>query len=35
VRWIEPAAFELACVPQFKREVYRAVFADFFDVRFD
>jgi len=29
-RWIAPADFQLAWLPEMKREVYRAVFADFF-----
>ncbi len=31
-RWIQPADFKLKWLPPFKREVYRAVFKDFFDV---
>ena len=31
-RWIEPVAFDIAWVPEFKREVYRAVLKDFFGV---
>ena len=31
-RWIEPGAFEMRWVPEFKKEVYRRVFADFFEV---
>ena len=30
VRWIEPAEFSLAWLPEMKREVYRQVFRDFF-----
>ena len=30
VRWIEPADFRLAWLPEMKREVYRQVFRDFF-----
>lgn len=29
-RWIAPDQFQLAWLPEMKREVYRAVFADFF-----
>jgi putative (di)nucleoside polyphosphate hydrolase len=32
-RWIAPADFQLAWLPEMKREVYRAVFADFFAVK--
>ncbi len=32
-RWIEPAAFRIDWLPQMKRGVYRAVFADFFGVK--
>jgi putative (di)nucleoside polyphosphate hydrolase len=32
-RWIEPAEFDLNWVPDFKREVYRAVMNDFFGVK--
>ncbi|MEA3208383.1 MAG: putative (di)nucleoside polyphosphate hydrolase [Chthoniobacter sp.] len=32
-RWIAPAGFQLAWLPEMKREVYRAVFADFFGVK--
>ncbi len=32
-RWINPAFFRLDWLPQIKREVYRAVFADFFQVK--
>ncbi len=31
-RWIEPATFSLRWVPDFKRQVYRDVLADFFQV---
>jgi len=31
-RWIHPKEFKLAWVPLFKREAYRRVFHDFFDV---
>ena len=31
-RWIYPAEFDLAWLPDFKREVYRAVLLDFFGV---
>jgi len=30
LRWIRPATFDLTWVPQFKRDVYRQVFADFY-----
>lgn len=30
VRWIEPKDFDIDCLPKMKREVYRAVFRDFF-----
>lgn len=33
VRWIVPAEFSLAWLPEMKHEVYRRVFADFFGVR--
>ncbi len=33
VRWINPSEFDLEWVPLFKREVYRAVFLDFFGVK--
>ena len=33
VRWIEPAGFSLAWLPEMKHDVYRQVFADFFGVR--
>ena len=32
-RWIAPADFRLQWLPQMKREVYRAVFSDFFGVK--
>ena len=32
-RWIEPAEFELRWLPEMKREVYSAVFADFFGMK--
>jgi len=32
-RWIEPARFEIAWLPEMKRDVYRAVFDDFFGVK--
>jgi putative (di)nucleoside polyphosphate hydrolase len=32
-RWIAPAEFRLDWLPPMKREVYRAVFADFFGVK--
>jgi putative (di)nucleoside polyphosphate hydrolase len=31
-RWIPPALFQLAWVPKFKREVYRQVFHDFYQM---
>jgi len=31
-RWIDPAGFRLEWLPEFKREVYRAVLNDFFGV---
>ncbi len=31
-RWIKPAAFRLDWLPPFKRDVYRAVLQDFFEV---
>ena len=31
-RWISPADFDLAWLPEFKREVYRAVLRDFFGI---
>lgn len=32
-RWIEPGAFRLDWLPEMKREVYRTVLADFFQVQ--
>ena len=32
-RWIAPAEFQLPWLPEMKRDVYRAVFADFFGLR--
>ncbi len=32
-KWIDPADFKLKWLPAFKRQVYRAVMLDFFDVR--
>ncbi len=32
-RWITPAEFQITWLPEMKREVYRAVFADFFGVK--
>jgi putative (di)nucleoside polyphosphate hydrolase len=32
-RWIAPEDFQLAWLPEMKREVYRAVFVDFFEVK--
>ena len=32
-RWIKPGAFKVAWLPEMKREVYRAVFHDFFQVK--
>jgi putative (di)nucleoside polyphosphate hydrolase len=32
-RWIAPEDFQLAWVPEMKRQVYHAVFADFFNVK--
>jgi len=31
-RWIHPAMFQLAWVPKFKREVYRQIFHDFYQM---
>jgi putative (di)nucleoside polyphosphate hydrolase len=31
-RWIPPAIFQLAWVPKFKREVYRQLFHDFYQI---
>jgi putative (di)nucleoside polyphosphate hydrolase len=33
-RWIAPQEFRPAWLPEMKREVYRAVFADFFGIKF-
>lgn len=33
-RWIEPSEFEIDWVPDFKRDVYRQVFLDFFGIAF-
>jgi len=33
IRWIEPIDFRLQWLPEFKREVYRQVFLDFFGIR--
>ena len=35
VRWINPKAFPISGVPQFKRQVYQQIFRDFFGVQFD
>lgn len=32
-KWIRPEEFKLKWLPEFKRQVYRAVMLDFFDVR--
>ncbi len=32
-RWIAPAGFKLEWLPEFKKEVYARVLADFFNVR--
>ena len=32
-RWVLPRDFALACLPEMKREVYRQVIRDFFDIR--
>lgn len=32
-KWIKPENFKLKWLPEFKRQVYRAVMLDFFDVR--
>ncbi|MGI9244778.1 MAG: RNA pyrophosphohydrolase [Verrucomicrobiales bacterium] len=32
VRWIHPSEFDLAWVPEFKREVYASVLQDFFGI---
>lgn len=31
-RWIQPEDFQLSWVPDFKKETYRQVFADFFEI---
>jgi putative (di)nucleoside polyphosphate hydrolase len=31
-RWIRPAEFQIAWLPEMKREVYRTVFRDFFQI---
>ncbi len=31
-KWIQPAEFQISWLPEFKRDVYRAVLKDFFDV---
>jgi putative (di)nucleoside polyphosphate hydrolase len=31
-RWIRPEEFQIGWLPEMKREVYRAVFLDFFDI---
>ena len=33
-RWIEPGDFQIGWVPDFKQDVYRQVFADFFGIHF-
>ncbi len=33
-RWIAPAAFQMSWLPEMKRQVYAAVFNDFFGVKF-
>lgn len=33
--WIKPHKFKLSWLPEFKREVYKNVFKDFFDVELD
>jgi putative (di)nucleoside polyphosphate hydrolase len=33
-RWIEPSQFQITWVPQFKQDVYRRVFLDFFGITF-
>jgi putative (di)nucleoside polyphosphate hydrolase len=33
-RWIEPGEFQIGWVPDFKKDVYRQVFADFFEIHF-
>lgn len=32
-RWVEPGEFQIGWLPEMKREVYRAVFQDFFAVK--
>jgi len=32
IRWVEPSDFDLAWLPKMKRQVYRAVFKDFFAI---
>lgn len=32
-RWVEPAEFEIAWLPRMKRDMYRAVFQDFFGLQ--
>jgi putative (di)nucleoside polyphosphate hydrolase len=32
IRWIEPRDFRIEWVPEFKQEVYRQVFSDFFEI---
>jgi putative (di)nucleoside polyphosphate hydrolase len=34
IRWIEPSEFQINWVPDFKQQVYRQIFADFFGVVF-
>ena len=34
IRWIEPSEFQINWVPDFKQQVYRQIFADFFGVAF-
>jgi putative (di)nucleoside polyphosphate hydrolase len=31
-RWVDPGEFDIECLPKMKREVYRAVFRDFFAI---
>jgi putative (di)nucleoside polyphosphate hydrolase len=33
VRWVKPGEFKIDWLPKMKREVYRAVFSDFFSIR--
>jgi putative (di)nucleoside polyphosphate hydrolase len=33
IRWVAPAEFNLAWLPKMKRQVYRAVFQDFFSIK--